>query len=925
MGKIQTIKNNLLLNYMKIFLHLIIYASLAYSINVYSLTFNSANPSDGPSTWGSACFANGSLNGTTDCGPTGYPSGVAGSLLFAGKTGGGGNVTGVVNDNGYWLTAINSAQTTVVSTRHIAALNYLTGSPTIYFSGMTVYQTSGTTQTVRIQTFSNTDAYSHTYGAANGNITSTTDYSVPNGVATVVPVSNIGIPGNGSIWVGFSSSIVFGVNTIQLSSSSTPTAPTVTTQAVTSISSTAATGNGNITNLGSANPTAHGVCYSTSANPTTSDTCTDEGAASSTGAFTTSLTGLTSNTSYYVRAYATNSVGTSYGADVTFTTAATPAAPTVTTQAVSSISSTTATGNGNITSLGTANPTAHGVCYSTSSNPTTSDTCVDNGAATATGAFTASITGLTASTSYHLRAFATNSVGTSYGADVTFTTSASDTTPPTMIITAAEVSDGGSSNDATLSLTFTSSEATSNFTSGDITVTNGTISSFTQVSSTVYTATFTPTAAGAATIDVASGKFTDAASNNNTAATQFNWTYVTQTDPLQKADVIESSEITAISAINFTQTSVRLVNNRMSWLRNNATTLKTSRQGIKVSFADPLVEQYVNGTQSGLKALAFDEASAATALSQLASNADAASSSLKNKPVEVVMAEMKDIFGSVNLNPTAEPLLGDWSLWTEGQITVGKTDTQETDSYSLAVGVDRPYGDLGLVGVSLSVGQDDSDVGSSGSNVKSDNVSLSFYNAKELPNKLGLETQFGLGAMSIDTIRVDGAQTLSGKRDAKLLFGTVALRDEPLVYGDATLTPYGRAEWAYVELDPYDESGGSFALHYDKQHINRYMLILGSDVQYEAKYADGKLKPFAAFEYGLDLTRDSDVGMNYVGSATSYMTKLEKAATSNLMLRLGADYLGKDDVRTSFAYERNEALGSGFSNTIKMQVNIPIQ
>jgi len=96
---------------------------------------------------------------------------------------------------------------------------------------------------------------------------------------------------------------------------------------------------------------------------------------------------------------------------------------------------------------------------------------------------------------------------------------------PTMTITAAEGADGFTSNDATLSLTFTSSEATSNFVVGDITVTNGALSSFSATSSTVYTATFTPTAEGAVTIDVATATFTDASSNNNTAADQFNWTY----------------------------------------------------------------------------------------------------------------------------------------------------------------------------------------------------------------------------------------------------------------------------------------------------------------------------------------------------------------------------------------------------------------
>ena len=104
-------------------------------------------------------------------------------------------------------------------------------------------------------------------------------------------------------------------------------------------------------------------------------------------------------------------------------------------------------------------------------------------------------------------------------------TASLDTTAPTMAITSAEVSDGGTSNDATLSLTFTASEATSNFAVGDITVSGGALSSFAATSSTVYTATFTPSSDGATTIDVAASTFTDAASNNNIAAPQFNWTY----------------------------------------------------------------------------------------------------------------------------------------------------------------------------------------------------------------------------------------------------------------------------------------------------------------------------------------------------------------------------------------------------------------
>ena len=137
-----------------------------------------------------------------------------------------------------------------------------------------------------------------------------------------------------------------------------------------------------------------------------------------------------------------------------------------------------------------------------------------------------------------------------------------DTTAPTLEITATEVSDGATSNNATLALTFTASEATSNFVVGDITVSNGALSSFAASSSTVYTATFTPAAAGATTIDVAGGAFTDAASNANTAATQFNWTFDTTAPTLTFSPANGATAVANSGNITLTfNEAVRLLNN----------------------------------------------------------------------------------------------------------------------------------------------------------------------------------------------------------------------------------------------------------------------------------------------------------------------------------------------------------------------------
>lgn len=177
-----------------------------------------------------------------------------------------------------------------------------------------------------------------------------------------------------------------------IASLSSASKPTVSTTAPYSVTSSSAEIGGNVTSDGGAPVTQKGVCWSTSADPTTSHNKTEDG--SGTGSFTSTISNLSPNTTYHVRAYAINSVGTAYGTDMTFTT-----------------------------SSGTDPVTARGVCWSTSANPTTADDKTTDG--TGTGSFTSSITGLTPVTTYHVRAYATNSAGTSYGSDQTFTTTSS--------------------------------------------------------------------------------------------------------------------------------------------------------------------------------------------------------------------------------------------------------------------------------------------------------------------------------------------------------------------------------------------------------------------------------------------------------------------------------------------------------------------
>ena len=195
-----------------------------------------------------------------------------------------------------------------------------------------------------------------------------------------------------------------GIPVVLLSEVGEPTANSVTCK-------------GNVTGDGGVSVTERGFCYSLSQYPT--NTSDHVAIGNGVGEFTGSLTGLALNSTYYIRAYAVNSLGIGYSEQRSFTTK--NGLATVTTGTATTTTATSIAIGGNVTNNGGYAVTERGVCYSsTNSEPTITDAFVAGGKGN--GEFSVSITGLSAGTTYHLRAYATNENGTSYGDAVTVTT-----------------------------------------------------------------------------------------------------------------------------------------------------------------------------------------------------------------------------------------------------------------------------------------------------------------------------------------------------------------------------------------------------------------------------------------------------------------------------------------------------------------------
>ena len=166
-----------------------------------------------------------------------------------------------------------------------------------------------------------------------------------------------------------------------------------------------------------------GICWGTSPNPTLSSNKITIVPGSN--PFTGSITGLTADTKYYARAYATNSAGTSYGNEVTFTTNNITKAttiPTLTTTGITSITTTTAVSGGTITDDGGGDITSRGVYWNrTPGSDIYPDEITSDGIGT--GSFVSNLTKLNSGTTYYVTAYAVNSAGIAFGPTLSFTTS----------------------------------------------------------------------------------------------------------------------------------------------------------------------------------------------------------------------------------------------------------------------------------------------------------------------------------------------------------------------------------------------------------------------------------------------------------------------------------------------------------------------
>jgi uncharacterized repeat protein (TIGR02059 family) len=516
-------------------------------------------------------------------------------------------------------------------------------------------------------------------------------------------------------------------------------------------------------------------------------------------------------------------------------------------------------------------------------------------------------------------------------------TTAADTTAPTL--SSAAVSSSGTSLVITASETLDTSSvpAASSFA---VTIAGSAISvTGVSVSGNQVTLTLGQTIGNGQSVSVAytapaSNPLKDAAGNllpsfGATSTTNSSTQTLELPSPVTKEAVVQgvkAQEKVTSRASNFAMTSI---GNRLDWIRMNPSATQRSYQGIKLRFANPIVNSIVNANYAPTK-LEMDDVFGFGR--QLADGASA-SSLLKSKvDAELVnqLGRIKSQAGlNLNVNPTGDAIAGRWSGWTYGEIIVGD-HTSDTNlitkirAKNLAFGADRPTDEEGLIGFAVTLGKDEETIESNGSALDAKLFSLAGYRSDPLNSNLTLTSTLGYTRMNFNTKRLDGSQTLTGKRLGDQIFAEVTLNPVNKSSEALKITPFGKSSIVYSSLRPYSEQGGSYALFYARQEQSMATLSAGIDVSYETYYAGGRVLPSLGLEYGSSRKYGKGGSVRYLSETTVYLLEADQAKTESLQLRLGIDYQKKNGHSLNVTLRRTLRTDQTRLTALRLMYTLPL-
>jgi len=268
----------------------------------------------------------------------------------------------------------------------------------------------------------------------------------------------------------------------------------------------------------------------------------------------------------------------------------------------------------------------------------------------------------------------------------------------------------------------------------------------------------------------------------------------------------------------------------------------------------------------------------------------------------------------------------DWEAWNEGSISFGKiggdslSSAQVIDRFGITFGADKKMDDDQILGVALRVGNTDVNVGTFGSKVDTNALSLSVYGINSLVDKNFLKHVFGVSYLDSDIRRNDEGNTNShtGERKGRQVFGSLDIGRE-YEDGDLTISSIGSIDGSYTALDTYTEIGSN-AISYNNQDIKSLMASLGVLFDRDVNLENSNVKSRVNLEYNKDFASNSKVVSSYVADSESFEYKADNKNRDIYTAGLGLDFKHDEGLTISTDYERQQIKGHGYINKFTFSV-----
>ena len=261
-------------------------------------------------------------------------------------------------------------------------------------------------------------------------------------------------------------------------------------------------------------------------------------------------------------------------------------------------------------------------------------------------------------------------------------------------------------------------------------------------------------------------------------------------------------------------------------------------------------------------------------------------------------------------NDALDKLSDNWSFWSEGSVSVGRvggtssSSSKDINSNGVTIGMDKKISENRLYGYALRFGNDEVDVGTSGTSLDTDSYSLSLYGTFPHDDKRFTEGILGISTLKTDHVRKSDLYTRTGEREGAQVFGSINYfkifeKDE------SSISPNVRIDLSYTELYSYRENGTT-PLVFNKQIIETGMISAGFTLSDIISLNTMTFKPNGGLEIGLDFSPSSDATYRYLSETTEYTKSIDQDS-KNIRANIGFDLITDNGFSIMTIFERNQS------------------